>query len=200
MTAQQRAVVDDLGNIAVHGRSGLVIVVKVETATEGVYEDISERALFFEVGGKIRLALSEGFDAYSRKIILTRTQAGLLAPQVAADFALHDETSAVPATLWSGQITTFGFRAAPTGAGPVEGEASNWTGGTVVIRAASPEPVVVLRREGVPGPSAIQVLIDSGDLPAGADADDLIELLRAPLLAGRLDFSSASNSALLGAI
>ena len=134
MTAEQRPVVDDLGNIAVHGRSGLVIVVKIETATAGVYENISASDLFFEIGGKLRLALSAGADIYSRQVILTRAQVATLSINQPYAFAIHDETTSTPSTPWAGTITTFGFKTAPTGVPDVDGEATNWTGATVVIQ------------------------------------------------------------------
>jgi hypothetical protein len=151
MTAQQRPVVDDLGNITVHGRSGLVIVVKVETETSGVYEDISASDLFFEIGGKLRLALSAGADIYSRQVILTRTQVATLSINQPYAFAIHDETPTTPSTPWAGTITTFGFKAAPTGVADVDGEAANWSGATVVIQPGGGSPVVVVNYMGQPG-------------------------------------------------
>jgi len=200
MTAQQRAVVDDLGNIAVHGRSGLVLVVKIETAVAGVYEDISEKDLFFEIGGKFRVALSAGVEVYSRQVILTRAQIATLSINNPYAFAIHDETPATPSTPWSGTITTYGFNTAPTGADSSTGTATSWQGATVIIQAGDSPPTVEVNTIGLDGRSALQVLIDAGLLAEGSDADDMLDLLRAPLLAGRLDFSLAANSALLGVI
>jgi len=70
---------------------------------------------------------------------------------------------------------------------------------TVIVRAAS-DPVRVVTYLGAPGPDAIQTLINAGSLPEGADVDDFLELLRAPLYVGQLDFSKPSNSALIGAL
>lgn len=151
MAAEQRPVVDDLGNIAVHGRSGLVLVVKIETATAGVYEDISASDLFFEIGGKLRLALSAGADIYSRQVILTRAQIATLSINQPYAFAIHDETPSTPSTPWTGTITTFGFKAAPTGVPDVDGEAANWTGATVIIQPGGGSPVVVVNYMGQPG-------------------------------------------------
>jgi hypothetical protein len=200
MTAQQRAVVDDLGNIAVHGRSGLVLVVKIETATAGTYENISARNLYFEIGGKIRIELSAGVDNYSRQVILTRAQIATLSINNPYAFAIHDETPTTPSTPWSGTITTYGFNVAPTGAGSNNGTGTSWQGATVVIQPGDGPPTVEVHTIGLDGKSALQVLIDAGLLAAGSDADDMLELLRAPLLAGRLDFSRSANSALLGVI
>lgn len=200
MAAEQRPVVDDLGNIAVHGRSGLVLVVKIEAATAGTYENISAKELYFEIGGKFRIALSAGVDNYSRQVVLTRAQVATLSINNPYAFAIHDETPATPSTPWSGTITTYGFNVAPTGAGTNTGTGTSWQGATVVITPGDGPPTVEVHTIGLDGRSALQVLIDAGLLPAGSDADDLLELLRAPLLAGRLDFSAASNSALLGVI
>ena len=46
MSAIQRAPVDDLGNINIHGRSGFVAILKVETVVTNVFEDISASLLF----------------------------------------------------------------------------------------------------------------------------------------------------------
>lgn len=201
MTAIQRALVDDLGNINVHGRSGMVIVFKVETSTEGTYENISASTLIFEVAGKYRLALAAGADNYSRKVTLTRAQVALLAPGQPVQFTVIDETPSVQRNLWAGTITAYGFRTAPSGASEDAGTGAAVSGATVIVRTSgTTDPVVVVRYEGPTGANAIQALIDSGDLPAGSDSSDFLDLLRAPLLAGRLDFSSASNSALLGVI
>jgi hypothetical protein len=154
MTAQQRAVVDDLGNIAVHGRSGLVLVVKIETTTAGTYEDISARDLFFEIAGKLRLALSAGADNYSRQVILTRAQVATLAISRPYAFAIHDETPATPSTPWAGTITTFGFKTAPAGVADVDGEATNWSGATVIIQPGGGTPVAVIEYSGATGPAA----------------------------------------------
>ena len=154
MTAEQRPVVDDLGNIAVHGRSGLVLVVKIETTTAGTYEDISARDLFFEVGGKFRLALSAGADNYSRQVILTRAQVATLSISQPYAFAIHDETPATPSTPWAGTITTFGFKTAPAGVADVSGEATNWSGATVVIQPGGGTPIVVVEYGGATGPAA----------------------------------------------
>lgn len=151
MAAEQRPVVDDLGNIAVHGRSGLVLVVKIETATSGVYEDISASDLFFEISGKLRLALSAGADIYSRQVILTRAQVATLSIGQPYAFAIHDETPSTPSTPWAGTITTFGFKTAPTGVPDVDGEAANWTGATVVIQPGGGSPVAVVSYMGQPG-------------------------------------------------
>lgn len=167
MTAQQRAVVDDSGNINVHGRSGLVIVVKVETDTEDVYRDISDDDLFFEVSRKVRVALSAGDDDYSRKIILTRTQVAGLG--TINDFALLDETPDTPANLWSGDLTTYGFKTAPTGAEEVDGSAINWTGGTVIIRRSEDPPVVVVRYEGPPGSRVVAIPLSVSGRPDASE-------------------------------
>lgn len=168
MTAIQRAVVDDLGNINVHGRSGLVVVVKIETATEGEYEDISDRDLFFEVSGKYRVTLAAGDTNKSRKIVLTRAQAAQLPLTAAVDFALVDETPDTPGVLWSGQASAYGFRTAPTGDAEVDGAGTNWTGGTVIIRQANTTPTVIIRREGPPGARVVSFpLYASGRPDAG---------------------------------
>lgn len=152
MSATQRAVVDDLGNINVHGRAGLVAIVKVETAVVDTYSNISASLMYFEVAGKYRVEMAAGDTVYERKVILTRAQIDDLAVNQPYQFALHDETPSVQRTLWSGTITAFGFRTAPTGASIPTGTGAVVSGATVVVRSSgTTDPVVIIRYEGATG-------------------------------------------------
>lgn len=168
MTAIQKAVVDDLGNINVHGRAGLVITFKIETATEDVYENISASDLFFEVAGKVRVALTAGADNYTRQIVLTRAQVATLGLNQPCQFAVNDETPTNPRNLWAGTITSSGFRTAPTGADPVEGVAASYAGASVIVQSSGTgDPSVIVRFEGTKG--------DTGQgVPAGGTAGQVL--------------------------
>ncbi len=150
MTAIQRAVVDDLGNINVHGRSGLEIVWKVKNA-EGNFLDISASDLFIEIDTKVRVELTAGEDNYSRKLTLTRAQIATLPLNKPLDYALHDETPSSPATIWNGKITAYGFRTAPSGAAAVDPGAASWTGATVTVQQGESVPTVVVTYMGATG-------------------------------------------------
>jgi len=150
MTATQRAVVDDLGNINVHGRSALEIVWKVKDA-DGNFLNISASDLFVEIATKLRIALTAGEDNYSRKLTLTRAQIATLPLNQPLDYALHDETPSSPATIWSGLVTAYGFRTAPSGAAAVDPGVSSWTGATVTVLQAESVPTVVVTYMGATG-------------------------------------------------
>jgi hypothetical protein len=150
MTATQRAVVDDFGNINVHGRSALQVVWKVKDA-EGTFLNISASDLFIEIAGSIRVALTAGEDDYSRKLSLTRAQIAALPLNQPLSYALHDETPSSAATIWSGKITAYGFRAAPPGADAVEPGAASWTGATVTVMQGESVPTVVVTYMGATG-------------------------------------------------
>jgi hypothetical protein len=150
MTATQRAVVDDLGNINVHGRSALQVVWKVKDA-EGAFLNISASDLFIEIAGSIRVALTAGEDNYSRKLSLTRAQIAALPLNQPLSYALHDETPSSAATIWSGKITAYGFRAAPPGADAVEPGTASWTGATVTVMQGESVPTVVVTYMGATG-------------------------------------------------
>lgn len=152
MTATQRAVVDDLGNINIHGRSGLVVVWKVKNA-EGSYLDISASDLFFEIAGKLRVELTAGDDVYSRKSSLTRAQIATLPVNQPLQYALHDETPSSPCTIWSGMVTAYGFRTAPSGAAAVDPGTASWSGATVTVQQGADEPTVVVTYMGATGPT-----------------------------------------------
>lgn len=150
MTAIQKAVVDDLGNINVHGRSGLEIVWKIKDADANLI-NISASDLFVEIAGKIRIALTAGEDNYSRKLTLTRAQVATLPLNQPLDYALHDETPSSPATIWSGKITAYGFRTAPSGADAVAPGTASWTGATVTVQQGESVPTVVVTYMGATG-------------------------------------------------
>jgi hypothetical protein len=150
MTATQRAVVDDLGNINVHGRSALEIVWKVKDAA-GSFINISASDLFVEIATKLRVALVAGEDNYSRKLTLTRAQIATLPLNQPLDYALHDETPSSPATIWNGKITAYGFRAAPSGAAAVDPGTASWTGATVTVQQGESVPTVVVTYMGATG-------------------------------------------------
>jgi hypothetical protein len=150
MTATQRAVVDDFGNINVHGRSALQVVWKVKDA-EGTFLNISASDLFIEIAGSIRVALTAGEDDYSRKLSLTRAQIAALPLNQPLSYALHDETPSSAATIWSGKITAYGFRAAPPGADAVEPGTASWTGATVTVMQGESVPTVVVTYMGATG-------------------------------------------------
>jgi hypothetical protein len=150
MTATQRAVVDDLGNINVHGRSALEIVWKVKDAA-GSLINISASDLFVEIATKLRVALVAGEDNYSRKLTLTRAQIATLPLNQPLDYALHDETPSSPATIWNGKITAYGFRTAPSGAAAVDPGTASWTGATVTVQQGESVPTVVVTYMGATG-------------------------------------------------
>jgi hypothetical protein len=165
MSATQSAVVDDLGNINVHGRSALQVVWKVKSA-EGAFLNISASDLFIEIAGSIRVALTAGEDDYSRKLSLTRAQIAALPLNQPLSYALHDETPSSPATIWSGKITAYGFRAAPPGADAVEPGTASWTGATVTVMQGESVPTVVVTYMGATG---------AGVLPGGTDGQFLVK-------------------------
>jgi hypothetical protein len=150
MSATQSAVVDDLGNINVHGRSALQVVWKVKSA-EGAFLNISASDLFIEIAGSVRVALTAGEDDYSRKLSLTRAQIAALPLNQPLSYALHDETPSSAATIWSGKITAYGFRAAPPGADAVEPGTASWTGATVTVMQGESVPTVVVTYMGATG-------------------------------------------------
>ena len=150
MTATQRAVVDDLGNINIHGRSALEIVWKVKDA-DGNFLNISASDMFFEVATKVRVELTAGEDNYSRKLTLTRTQIATLPLNQPLAYALHDETPSSPATIWNGLITAYGFRTAPSGAAAVDPGVTSWSGATVTVQQGESVPTVVVTHIGATG-------------------------------------------------
>ena len=150
MTATQRAVVDDLGNINVHGRSALELVWKVKDA-DGNLVDISASDLFFEIDTKLRIELTAGEDNYSRKLTLSRAQIATLPLNQPLQYALHDETPSSPATIWNGRVTAYGFRTAPSGAAAVDPGVASWTGATVIVQQGESVPTVVVTYMGATG-------------------------------------------------
>ena len=122
MAAVMPPVVDEAGNIDLHGRSSLYIPVKFREG--GVYQDISDWALFFEVSGQFRVALAAGPDVYTRIIRATWADTEDVVPWTRANFALVNETPVYPVVPWSGVIQGYGYRTAPAGPAYVQGVAA----------------------------------------------------------------------------
>jgi len=119
MTATMPPLVDEAGNIDLHGRSALYIPVKFREG--GVYQDISEWALFFEVSGQFRVALAAGPDDYTRIIEAEWDYTEDVVPPSSANFALVNETPVYPVVPWSGVVKGYGYRTAPPGPAYVQG-------------------------------------------------------------------------------
>lgn len=109
--AIQTPLVDNLGNMAIHGRSGATLALKFQAA-DGTPRNVSAAALFFEVEGAFRVALAAGASNDERVLSLTRAQVLTIAG-TPRRFALCDETATVPDVLWSGEIKLFGFTSQP---------------------------------------------------------------------------------------
>jgi hypothetical protein len=106
----QPATVDVNGNITLHGRGGLSLVLTFENA-DGTPRDASALALYFCVGGHLREAVGAGETTDKRTITLTREQVGSIGAG-RKDFALIDET-ATPDVIWAGAISVKGFTEEP---------------------------------------------------------------------------------------
>lgn len=109
----QRATVDARGNIQIHARGGVGIIVKLADR-EGVERDLTGVPLFFEVDGLLRVSLAAGQSPTEREILLTDTQAALLFSR-SLQFAVIDESGAVPDVVWDGRIQSGGYRERPDG-------------------------------------------------------------------------------------
>lgn len=197
----QPAVVDASGNIVVHGRAGLVLVIKMYAPGTDEYKNIATDLLYFEVSGRYRVALAAGADVYSRQVELSRDQVDELAVGIEAQFALVDETATLPLVPWSGGIGAFGFRAQPPGAIAPEGSAIPVAGGTVIIASqGTTTPVVVLRYE-APAFAAGVSYDNSYSGLAATNVQAAIDELAGPAVStGQLDFSIRANSGLLAVI
>lgn len=112
-TISQRPTVDpQTGDIELHGRQGFSLPVNFVDQTTGDPRNVTGLPIFFEVEGKLRLALAAGATADERVIVLSRGEVGALF-EGTYDFAIVDESGAVPDTPWTGRISTYGFKDQP---------------------------------------------------------------------------------------
>lgn len=107
----QTPLVDQQGNIAIHGRSGASMTLKFQLA-DGQPRNVSGASIFFEVHNVLRVALGAGQTNDERTLILSRAQVALLsgAPRI---FDFVDESGTVPEVFWSGNVRVFGFTEQP---------------------------------------------------------------------------------------
>jgi hypothetical protein len=112
----QPDVVDEYGNISVHGREGLNLPISFQDA-DGNPRDVSLTPLFFEVKGKFRKALETGVTNDVRALVLTQAEVSGIGTTPVM-FALIDESNVVggdviPDVLWEGKISYRGYTSAP---------------------------------------------------------------------------------------
>lgn len=112
----QPDIVDDQGNISLHGREGLYLPVSFLDIDDDP-RDVSSALLYFEVQGKLRKALAAGGSNDERVIVLTRAEVAAIG-QASVPFALIDETfvtgsDTIPDTLWEGKIKTRAYTSTP---------------------------------------------------------------------------------------
>jgi hypothetical protein len=111
-TISQRPTVDpQTGDIQLHGRQGFSLPVNFVGAN-GDPRDMTGLSIYFEVEGKLRLALAAGATVDERVITLSREDVGTLF-EGAFDFAIVDESGALPDTPWKGRISAYGFKDQP---------------------------------------------------------------------------------------
>jgi hypothetical protein len=108
--ALQPATVDANGNITLHGRGGMSLVLTFQNA-DASPRDVSALTLYFEVAGVVRVAAGAGATSDKRTLALTRTQVAAIGSG-RRDFALIDET-ATPDVIWAGSIKVGGFTDQP---------------------------------------------------------------------------------------
>lgn len=107
----QIPLIDQHGNIAVHGRSGASLTLEFQLA-DGGPRDVSEAAMFFEVEGALRLPLGAGQTNDQRVLTLTREQVLTIAGRPRM-FSFIDESGAIPEVFWSGTVRLFGYTEQP---------------------------------------------------------------------------------------
>ena len=107
----QIPLVDQLGDIAIHGRSGASLTLSFQLA-DGSARNVAGLSMFFEVEGALRVSLGAGVTNDQRTLVLTRAQVLAVAGQPRS-FAFLDESGTVPEVFWSGKIRLFGYTGQP---------------------------------------------------------------------------------------
>lgn len=112
---QQPPTMDDrTGDVTIHGRAGAFWRIDFKNP-DGTARDVSASVLYFEIKGVLRAALGAGAATNQRTVTITRAQIEAIAalPDRTAQYALLDETGAVPEALIAASIRVIGYTGAP---------------------------------------------------------------------------------------
>lgn len=101
-------IVDDDGNINLHGRQGAVITVKF-TNDDGTARNMSGRTLTFECGTSLNITLTNGSTTDERILTLANSDVKSIFALKNRDFVVLDYTAAVPTPLWAGTVYVQGW-------------------------------------------------------------------------------------------
>ena len=108
-----KLVVDNLGNIQVHGRAGISLT--FQRLQDNVAQDISGDDLYFEISGYSRVALGTvSGDPTTRTIIVEPEVIVQIPLNTRTPFALRDETSDPAVVRWDGIMFVRGYNQQPT--------------------------------------------------------------------------------------
>lgn len=102
----QPAIIDSNGNLNVHGKSGLSLVLSFTDAV-GANLNVAANDIVFDCG-PLSIALGAGAQNWQRTLTLDESQVASLGLG-AKSFALIDRTGAAHNVLWSGSLRVFGY-------------------------------------------------------------------------------------------
>ena len=101
-------VIDDNGDINLHGRQGAVITLKFSN-DDGTPEDVSAKAMTFECGTGINIALTNGVNSDEKVLTLANADVKTIYNQAIKDFIVLDNSGAEPLPRWEGTVYISGW-------------------------------------------------------------------------------------------
>lgn len=101
--------VDDKGDINVHGRQGAVIVIPFLN-DDGTARDVSALTMVFECGPALNINLTNGGALNEKVLTLTNDNVKTIAALTNRDFVVLDtSTASTPTPVWVGAVYVYGW-------------------------------------------------------------------------------------------
>lgn len=105
----QPAVVDDNGDIFLHGRQGATIILEFKDVA-GALRNMSVATVTFEVGPTVNIVLTPvAGQTAQMKLTLTQANVKSIAASAIKDFVFLDTTGAVADPVWRGTVYVSGW-------------------------------------------------------------------------------------------
>lgn len=101
-------VVDEDGNINLHGRQGAVITLPFVN-DDGSPRNVSAVSMMWECGPSINIALTNGSSSDKKTLTITNANVKTIQSGNNREFVLLDNSAAQPTPLWMGTVFIHGW-------------------------------------------------------------------------------------------
>lgn len=101
-------VVDERGDINLHGRQGAVITLKFSN-NDGTPEDVTTKAMTFECGPDVNIALTAGGSSDEKLLTLSNADVKTIYNSSKKEFVVLDSSGTQPTPRWIGTVYLTGW-------------------------------------------------------------------------------------------